>query len=107
MAYVVENQMAAATDFADGAQRFTWCSCRTPEQLASGLRGLGLGAMFDFEFWNQDVFGAPAPVPAPAPAPASSGFSLPSLPFSWWWLAGGLVVAFLLFSRSGGRRRRR
>jgi hypothetical protein len=40
MPIVVE---VSAMDFADGAQRFNWCNCHTPDEKAAGLSGIHLG----------------------------------------------------------------
>jgi hypothetical protein len=40
MPIVVE---VSSEDFADGAQRFNWCNCHTPDELAAGLSGIRLG----------------------------------------------------------------
>lgn len=97
---IAEERVAAAVDFPDGAQRFSWCSCRTPAQKSGGLRGV-----FDFGFWDRQLGGDGVRVelvPVAAPSPFAGGPN-------WIMLGAAIAVLFLVLGvlrRGGGRRRR-
>jgi hypothetical protein len=119
----------SSMDFADGAQRFNWCNCHTPDEQAAGLSGVRLGQGIRLgQLYNpfsnlsneEPIYDATddsgiippelsaavsvmALAPPPAPAPVTAVVAMPQTNWLLWGGAAAAVAGYWWYTHKGRR----